>query len=135
LVTLVDRRTRFLMVAQATRKIARCVTEQLIKFLDALPECQGQSVTPDRGKEFAWYTRIIEKLGVPLYFPAPHVGWQRSSNENTNGLLCEYFPKGPGLKQDSDTEVQRNADELNHRPRKCLEWRTPFEAFIIRCCT
>ncbi|MCL1632992.1 IS30 family transposase [Sporolactobacillus sp. CPB3-1] len=132
LVTLVDRRTRFLMAAKATRKTARYVTEQLIKLLNPLPEGQRRSVTPDRGKEFAWYARITETLGVPFYFPAPHAPWQRGSNENTNGLLREYFPKGYDLKQDSDVDVQHHVDELNHRPRKCLGWRTPFEAFYHR---
>ncbi|WP_353949393.1 IS30 family transposase [Sporolactobacillus sp. Y61] len=127
LVTLVDRRTRVLMAAKTTRKTAQFVTEQLIKLLGSLPECQ--SVTPDRGKEFVWYARITEKLSVPFYFPAPQAPWQRGSTENTNGLLREYFPKGHDLKQDSDNDVQRNVDELNHRPRKCLGWRTPFEAF------
>lgn len=129
LVTLVDRKTRFLMAAKATRKTAQCVTEKLIGLLDALPDCQRQSVTPDRGKEFAWYARITEKLGVSFYFPAPHAPWQRGSNENTNGLLREYFLKGHDLTQDSDAAVQLTVDELNHRPRKCLGWQTPFEAF------
>nr|WP_139693631.1 IS30 family transposase [Sporolactobacillus terrae] len=76
--------------------------------------------------------RITEKLGVPFYFPAPHAPWQRGSNENTNDLLREYFPKGHDLKQDADADVQQSADELNHRPRKCLGWRTLFEAFYRR---
>ncbi|MFT8871053.1 MAG: IS30 family transposase [Sporolactobacillus sp.] len=129
LVTCVDRATRFLLVAKAARKTAQAVTGKLIGLLGALPEEQRQSVTPDRGKEFAWYARITEKLGVPFYFPAPHAPWQRGSNENTNGLLREYFPKGHDLAQDSDAAIQSVVDELNHRPRKCLGWRTPYEAF------
>ncbi|MCO7128413.1 IS30 family transposase [Sporolactobacillus shoreicorticis] len=129
LVTLVDRKTRFLMAAKAAKKTAQCVKEKLIELFSQLPHDQRLTVTPDRGKEFAWYAQVAGACGITFYFPNPHAPWQRGSNENTNGLLREYFPKRHDLSQDSNVSIAHVVNELNHRPRKCLGWKTPFEAF------
>ena len=88
------------------------------------------SITPDRGKEFAHHCEITEALnGVDFYFPQPHQPWKRGTNENTNGLLREYFPKGDDLSRYSDEYIQSKVDELNKRPRKCLNYLTPYEVY------
>ncbi|WP_028984308.1 IS30 family transposase, partial [Sporolactobacillus terrae] len=102
LVTLVDRKTRLLIAAKAAKKTAKCVKEKLIELFSPLPRHQRLTVTPDRGKEFAWYDQVAKACGMTFYFPNPHAPWQRGSNENTNGLLREYFPKGHDFRQDSD---------------------------------
>ena len=87
-----------------------------------------KSLTPDRGKKFANYAAVTEALdGVPFYFPPPHQLWLRGSNENTNGLLREYFSKGTDITPISEAYVQAVFAELNRRPRKCLEYETPYE--------
>lgn len=86
-----------------------------------------RSITPDRGKEFAKHAEVTEALGVEFYFALPHHPWQRGTNENTNGLLREYFPKGRSIDEFSDEEVGMVYDKLNRRPRKRLGYRTPHE--------
>lgn len=92
---------------------------------------QGQpveTITPDRGSEFRYHARVTEGLdGVPFYFALPHHPWQRGTNENTNGLLREYFPKGCNLTDISPAAIQAVEDELNLRPRKVLGFKTPAE--------
>lgn len=129
LVTLVDRKTRFLMAAKAVKKSAKYVKAKLVELLKRLPEEQRLTITPDRGKEFAQHAEVTKELAIPFYFPDPHAPWQRGSNENTNGLLREYFPKGQDFKLFTDSDVLHAVEELNRRPRKCLGWKTPFEAF------
>ena len=85
----------------------------------------AETVTPDRGKEFAEFGRVEAETGVTFYFALPHCPWQRGTNENTNGLLCEYFPKGTDFTTVSDQEVERVYDAINRRPRKRLGFRTP----------
>ncbi len=86
-----------------------------------------RSITPDRGKEFAQHRLVTEALGVEFYFPEPHQPWTRGTNENTNGLLREYFPKHQDINQWSEVDIQQVINKLNLRPRKCLGWKTPYE--------
>ena len=88
------------------------------------------SITPDRGKEFANVQSITEEKAIPFYFPDPHSPWQRGTNENTNGLLREYMPKGVDISTINDKEIQGYTTKLNKRPRKCLGWKTPYESFF-----
>lgn len=91
------------------------------------------SITPDRGKEFAKHAAVTTVLnGVQFYFPSPHHPWQRGTNENTNGLLREYFPKGKDLTTVWDEYIQQQINELNQRPRKCLGYRTPYEVYFSK---
>ncbi|SEM29044.1 hypothetical protein SAMN04487839_11152, partial [Streptococcus gallolyticus] len=98
----------------------------MVNMLESLPK---ETVTPDRGKEFSGHPELTEKLNVEVYFPDPHAPWQRGTNENTNGLLREYFPKGSDLTEVEHLIIQEWEDKLNNRPRKCLNWKTPYEVF------
>ncbi len=88
-----------------------------------------QTATADRGKEFACYTSLEAVHGVQVYFADPYSSWQRGSNENANGLLRESFPKGTDFAQITDEALENALDLINHRPRKCLGWRTAHESF------
>lgn len=125
LVTLVDRKSRYLVGGKAAKKTAQAVNTVLLQVLQGQPV---KSLTPDRGKEFAHHAAVTEALnGVPFYFPPPHQPWQRGSNENTNGLVREYFPKGTDITLVPEAYVQAVFAELNRRPRKCLGYKTPYE--------
>ena len=124
LVTLTDRKSRYLRCARLEKKTAEHVNAAMIALLE------GQvvhSITPDRGKEFARHAVVAEELGVKIYFPPPYQPWQRGTNENTNGLLREYFPKHQDIAQYPDEYIEKAVLALNNRPRKCLQWRTPYE--------
>ena len=127
LLTLVDRKSRFLFCVRLEKKTADNVNAGMLKALE------GQvvhSITPDRGKEFARHAVVTEALGAEFYFPPPYQPWQRGTNENTNGLLREYFPKHQDIAQYPDEYIERVVWELNNRPRKCLQWRTPHEVYF-----
>ena len=127
LITLTDRKSRFLLCEKAAKKASDEVSEKIIKMLLNEPV---KTITPDRGKEFSQHPKITSALGdVPFYFPAPHHPWQRGTNENTNGLLREYFPKNTDITDISDIYIKEMVLELNKRPRKCLNWETPYEVY------
>ena len=125
LLTLVDRRDGFLVGGKCRRKTAACVRAKMPKALEGQPL---ESVTLDRGKEFAAHAQVTEEIGVEFHFALPHHPWQRGTNENANGLLREYFPKGESFGRVSEKRVQEVYDKLNRRPRKRLGYRTPYEA-------
>ena len=87
-------------------------------------------MTVDNGNEFAKFKQIEQGTGANVYFADPHSPWQRGCNENTNGLLRRYFPKGFDFRPVSDKLIQSVVDKLNHRPRKCLNYRTAYEVFF-----
>lgn len=127
LLTLVDRKSRYLWCKRLPAKKAEYVQTAMI---DLLKDVQVYTITPDRGKEFAYHEKISQQLNVEFYFPLPRHPWDRGSNENTNGLLREYFPKYQDLNQWSDEYITSKVNELNHRPRKCLNWKTPYEVYF-----
>ncbi len=130
LVTLVDRKSRYLLGGKADQKRADAVNTVIIELLHGQPL---HSITPDRGKEFSKHAKITEALvGVTFYFPKPHQPWQRGTNENTNGLLREYFPKGQDITDISDDYIQEKIDELNLRPRKCLGCNTSYYVYFSK---
>ena len=89
------------------------------------------TITPDRGKEFCRHQEVTEELNdVPFYFPLPHHPWDRGANENTNGLLREYFPKGSDITDIDDIIIIEKVLELNKRPRKYLGWKSPYEVYF-----
>jgi len=124
LVTFVDRKSGYLEGGKAPRQASSEVSKVQIKSLRGHPL---ESVTLDRGKENAKHADVTAALGVEFYFALPHHPWQRGSNENTNGLLREYFPKGKSLDGVTEKEVRLVYDKLNRRPRKRLGYRTPYE--------
>jgi transposase, IS30 family len=127
--TLVDRTTRFTMLAALPDgKSAPAVAAALTPVIAGLPGALRRSLTWDQGKEMALHAQIAVAADVDIYFCDPHSPWQRPTNENTNGLLRQYFPKGSDLSVHSPQYLQAVADELNGRPRKVLDWKTPAEA-------
>ena len=98
----------------------------MVQMLEPFPK---ETITPDRGKEFTNHQDLTDQLKVEVYFSDPHAPWQRGTNENTNGLLREYFPKGSDLTFINEHTIQLWEDKLNNRQRKCLNWKTPYEVF------
>ncbi|WP_239406146.1 IS30 family transposase, partial [Frankia sp. Cj3] len=128
--TLVDRTTRFVMLVRIPYdRNAERVAYLLAKKMETLPEFFRNSVTWDQGKEMARHADFTVRTGMPVYFCDPHSPWQRGSNENTNGLLRQYFPKGTDLSLHSQEDLDRVATEPNGRPRETLGWRKPIEVF------
>lgn len=110
---------------------AEATRDAMTALLGALPEDKVKSVTPDRGTEFTLYREISKALrGLPFYFADPHSPWQRGTNENTNGLIREFIPKGTDLAHVPADDVAHLVALLNLRPRKCLDWRSPLEIFF-----
>lgn len=127
LLTLVDRKMRFLLGQKCSHKRSKNVKHALIASLRHQP-CH--SITPDRGKEFSQHALFTEAQDqVKFYFPLPHHPWQRGTNENTHGLLREYSPKGYDILVVPVEYIQNKVDELNRRPRKCLGFKTPYEVY------
>ena len=127
--TLVERHTRYVMLARVSNKQTETVIKALIKQAHKLPRELYQSLTWDRGKEMAEHHKFTLATDIKVYFCDPQSPWQRGSNENTNGLLRQYFPKGTDLSLHSQAKLNAVARELNERPRKTLGFRTPAEKF------
>jgi IS30 family transposase len=124
--TLVERATRYVMLLHLPDgKTADCVREALTKKIQALPKELRRSLTWDQGSELSGHAQFRIDTGVEVFFCDPASPWQRGSNENTNGLLRQYFPKGTDLSQHSEAELDRVARELNERPRETLGWMSP----------
>jgi IS30 family transposase len=127
--TLVERQTRYVMLVKVAGKDTETVINALIKNARKLPEELYQSLTWDRGKEMADHKRFTLATDIQVYFCDPQNPWQRGSNENTNGLLRQYFPKGTDLSGYSQAKLNAVARRLNERPRKTLNYETPAERF------
>jgi len=127
--TLVERHTRYAMLVKVTGKDTDTVINALIKHARKLPEELYKSLTWDRGKEMADHKRFTLATDIQVYFCAPQNPWQRGTNENTNGLLRQYFPKGTDLSGYSQAQLNAVARQLNERPRKTLNFETPAERF------
>jgi transposase, IS30 family len=128
--TLVDRKSRFtILVKIPYDRTADRVAALLAEKMETLPEFLRKSVTWDQGKEMARHADFTVRTGIPVYFCDPHSPWQRGTNENTNGLLRQYFPKGTDLSLHSQAELDMVAMELNGRPRKTLGWKKPIEVY------
>ena len=127
--TLVERHTRYVMLAKVANKETNTVVSALIKQAKKLPGELYKSLTWDRGKELADHRRFSLATDIDVYFCDPQSPWQRGSNENTNGLLRQYFPKGTDLSVYSQADLNKVARQLNERPRKTLEFGTPAERF------
>lgn len=127
--TLVERNTRYVMLVKVDSKDTETVVNALIRNARRLPKQLYQSLTWDRGKEMAAHRRFTLATDIQVYFCDPHHPWQRGSNENTNGLLRQYFPKGVSLSGVSQAKLDAVARKLNERPRKTLGYETPAERY------
>ena len=130
LITLIDRKSRFLMMATVPSKHAELVKEGVVKLLK---KRISHTITFDNGAEFAEYEAIEKETKALVYFADTHSPWQRGSNENVNGLIRWYFPKGTDFTKVTEAEVKMVCEEINHRPRKLLDWSTPAEVFKKIC--
>ncbi len=129
--TLVERASRFTLLLHFPGKhTAQEVADAMITKIHQLPEQLRMSLTWDQGREMAQHERITDETGMEIYFCDPHSPWQRGTNENTNGLLRQYFPKSTDLSQWGPGYLDTVAAELNSRPRKTLEWETPAERLV-----
>lgn len=127
--TLVERQTRYVMLVKVAGKDTQTVIDALIRNARRLPKQLYQSLTWDRGKEMAGHRRFTLATDIQVYFCDPYHPWQRGTNENTNGLLRQYFPKGISLADVSQAELDAVARQLNERPRKTLGYETPAERY------
>jgi transposase, IS30 family len=127
--TLVERHTRYVMLVKVERKDTETVINALIKQARKLPQELYKSLTWDRGSEMADHKRFTLATDIQVYFCDPQNPWQRGTNENTNGLLRQYFPKGTDLSAYSQAKLNGVARQLNQRPRKTLNYETPAERF------
>jgi len=127
--TLVERHTRYVMLAKVPNKNTETVINALIKQARKLPSELYKSLTWDRGKEMHDHKRFTLATDIKIYFCDPKSPWQRGSNENTNGLLRQYFPKGTDLSVHSQEHLDMIARRLNERPRQTLNFETPAERF------
>ena len=128
LVTLVDRKTRFLCACRIRSRDAGETRAAIQQLLNELPV---SSLSLDNGSEFSQFKELEEALQAPIYFAEPHKPWQRGSNENMNGILRFFFPKGFDFHSVDDSTIQAIVDSINHRPRKCLDWNSPSEVFSV----
>ena len=128
--TLVDRKSRYTIIVKVRSKEADHVHEKLKQRLKELDEECRRSITFDNGTEFARCHRLEKHLGLTLYFADPGCPYQRGTNENTNGLIRQYFPKGTDFRDISHCQVREAENKLNNRPRACLGFRTPSDVFF-----
>jgi len=132
LITLVDRKSRYVLLISSKDRTARRVRLKVTNILPQLPAEQRRSITFDNGKEFAEHKLLTTRLQMPVFFADPYSPWQRGTNENTNGLLRQFFPKGTSLENISPRRVAHVARLLNNRPRKSLGYLTPSEVFTTQ---
>ncbi len=129
LVTLVERKSRLSVIAKVPSQSAQSVQDAIMMQLKPFAS-EVHTLTYDNGKEFAYHQRIAEALDASGYFAHPYHSWERGLNENTNGLIRQYFPKGDDLAGVTDMKVRAVTEKLNNRPRKCLGFKTPNQVFF-----
>lgn len=132
MVTLVDRVSRYTLIGKVERRSAPAVSDLIVRMLRPWKQ-MSHTLTCDNGKEFAGHRSIAKRLRIDCYFADPYASWQRGTNEQTNGLIRQYVPKSTDLDTVSGLDINRIMDRLNHRPRKTLDWKTPFEVMMQAC--
>jgi len=125
--SLVERKSRLLLLTRLKRKTARQTSDAVIERLGLLPKGARRTLTLDNGSENSRHEDITEAIGTRCYFARPYASWQRGSNEQVNGLIRRYFPKGTDFGKVTDEQVARVESIINNRPRKCLGYKTPLE--------
>jgi IS30 family transposase len=123
--TLVDRKSRFTIILKLGGKDAESVHQALLTTFNQMPAQYRKSLTWDRGMELAKHADLTREIGIPVYFCDPQCPWQRGTNENTNSLIRQYFPKKTDLSQHTQKRLNEVANELNERPRKTLKFKAP----------
>jgi IS30 family transposase len=131
LVTLVDRKSKLTLIGKVDRYTAEAVEKTIISLMELLP-WRNYTLTVDNGKEFASHESVAERLRIKVFFADPYSARQRGLNENTNGLIRQYVPKGSEVRMLTDQQIQHIMDQLNNRPRKSLGFLTPNEVFYER---
>jgi len=125
----VERKSRYLVAAKLSDKSAETMTTASAMAFRRVPKLMRKTLTVDNGKEFAHFKQLEKKTSFSIYFADPYSAWQRGSNENTNGLIRQYFPKGTNFKDTINKDIALVVKKLNHRPRKSLNYQTPHEVF------
>ena len=131
--THVERKSRYLIAGKLANKTAAVTAHAVTTAFRKIPAVLRRTLTLDNGKEFARFSDIEKETGLDIYFADPYSAWQRGTNENTNGLLRRYFPKGMDFKTVTQETLAEIVKKLNHRPRKCLGYQTPHEVFMQAC--
>lgn len=129
LVTLNERKSRYTLIGKVERKTAESVSDMIISLLTPFSEFV-HTLTTDNGKEFAQHERIAESLKSDHFFAHPYCSWERGANENMNGLIRQFFPKKMRFEDISEPDILWAMNNLNHRPRKCLGFKTPHQVFM-----
>jgi transposase, IS30 family len=132
IVTLVDRKSRFLRMGLVEQRTKETIKESMIELLKGYPV---HTITCDNGKEFAAHEEIAQALEADIYFAHPYSSWERGTNENTNGLIRQYFPKDADFRMLTDMDISFVEYRLNTRPRKCLSFSPPMVFLKNHCCT
>ncbi len=129
IVSLAERKSRLTLIQKVDRKTSLQVSQSVIELLRPVQH-RVHTITGDNGKEFSGHQEIAKFLDTDFYFAHPYSSWERGLNENTNGLIRQYFPKGRDFATITDREIQSAMDKLNNRPRKCLGFKTPNQVFL-----
>ena len=129
IVSLTERKSRYTLIKKVKRKTAQLVSDAIISLLSPVSG-KVHTLTSDNGKEFAEHKNIANKLDAEFYFAHPYASWERGLNENTNGLIRQYFPKNRDFATIAQSEINKVMDKLNNRPRKCLGIKTPNQVFL-----
>ena len=129
IVTLTERKSRFALLRKVERRTADQVRNALIDLLQPFSD-RLYTITADNGKEFAEHEKVTQELKADFFFAHPYTAWERGTNENMNGLVRQYIPKNRNFASVNETEVELVMNRLNNRPRKCLDFMSPFEEFI-----
>jgi IS30 family transposase len=132
IVSLVERKSGYTILSRVDRLGAEPVNQATCQRMRRLPKSLRRSVTFDNGPEFQGHVELSTRLGIDVYFAEPYCAWQRGTNENTNGLVRQFFPKGTDLARTPEQQISRVENLLNDRPRKRLGYRTPAEVFAQR---
>jgi len=129
IVTLTERKSRLALLRKVDRRTADMVSDAMFELLHPVAD-RLHTITGDNGKEFAYHERIAQELGIDFFFAHPYAAWERGTNENMNGLVRQYIPKNRELTSVTNDELEMIMTKLNHRPRKCLDFMSPFEVFF-----
>ncbi|MEG1097186.1 MAG: IS30 family transposase [Clostridiales bacterium] len=128
--TFVERKSRWYIALKTADRTAESMKNAITQLYNTLPKDAFKTGTTHRGKEFACFQAVNDELGLPLYFADPYSSWQRGSNENSNGLLREFYPKKTNLALIDQKELTQNLFLINSRAKKCLGWKSPIQVFL-----